>query len=183
MENKEDLICIVGDSGSGKTFIQNGMYDNGYEKIVSHTTRLPRAGEINGVDYYFVTKEEFEKIHFLEQVEVHGNKYGVSKEELDSKTKDVVLVVEPNGVEQILAQRKAIVILLDIDKETRKQNMIGRGDTIENIEYRLQNEDFKKDLKDKNITPDIIIDRMVGDVKEVIEMIEKYKSMNSLELN
>lgn len=186
MENN-NLIIFVGDSGSGKSFYEKAMIAYGYEKIISHTTRKPRLNEINGIDYHFVSNEEFETIDLIEQVEIHGNKYGASKNEIESKNNDIVLVAEPNGVEQILKQMKAIVILLDLPKEIRKQNMLNRGDSIENIEYRLANEDFKSDLEKKGIVPNIVINQMVENIDEIIlkinEVIELRKNKNELNIN
>lgn len=173
MKNK-NLIVFVGDSGSGKSYYEKAMYNLGFDKLVSHTTRNPRVGEVNSVDYYFVSFEDFDKIDFVETVNIHGNKYGVSIKEIESKNNDMILVAEPNGVEQILQQMEAIVILLDLPKEVRKENMINRGDTIENIEYRLANEDFKGDLEKKGIVPNIIITEMISDINEIKEKIDLY---------
>lgn len=182
-----NLIVFVGDSGSGKSHYEKEMIKHGYEKITSHTTRNARIGEINCIDYFFVSREEFEQIEFIEQVEIHGNKYGVSKDEIERKKNDIVLVAEPNGVEQILKQMNAIIILLDLPKEVRKQNMINRGDTIENINKRLDNEDFKTDLKNKGIKPDIIIDYMVENIEDIIykinEVIEFKKNNKDISIN
>lgn len=110
----------------------------------------------------------------MKQLIFNGNKYGVSIKEIESKVNDMILVAEPNGVEQILEQMEAIVIFLDLPKEIRKQNMINRGDTIENIEYRLANEDFKGDLEKKGIVPNIIITEMISDINEIKEKIDLY---------
>lgn len=173
MKNK-NLIIFVGDSGSGKSYYEKAMYNLGFDKLVSHTTRNSRIGEIDSVDYYFVSFEDFDKIDFVETVNIHGNKYGVSIKEIESKVNDMILVAEPNGVEQILEQMEAIVILLDLPKEIRKQNMINRGDTIENIEYRLANEDFKGDLEKKGIIPNIVITKMINDINKIKEKIDQY---------
>lgn len=173
MKNK-NLIIFVGDSGSGKSYYEKAMYNLGFDKLVSYTTRKPRIGEVDSIDYYFVSIEDFDKIDFVETVNIHGNKYGVSIKEIESKVNDMILVAEPNGVEQILEQMEAIVIFLDLPKEIRKQNMINRGDTIENIEYRLANEDFKGDLEKKGIVPNIIITEMISDINEIKEKIDLY---------
>lgn len=69
MKNK-NLIIFVGDSGSGKSYYEKAMYNLGFDKLVSHTTRNPRIGEVNSVDYYFVSIEDFDKIDFVETVNI-----------------------------------------------------------------------------------------------------------------
>lgn len=53
------MLCICGKSGSGKTTIVNELLKNGWKKVVQYTTRPPRDGEVNGIDYYFISVDEF----------------------------------------------------------------------------------------------------------------------------
>ncbi|RFZ76408.1 hypothetical protein DS742_23735 [Lacrimispora amygdalina] len=98
-------IVLVGASGSGKSTIEDYFVSNlGYAKIVSYTTRQPRAGEINGKDYWFVSNQEFgELISKGELAEYEeysqGRFYGTSKSEYTSGNKIVVLT--PNGFRQL----------------------------------------------------------------------------------
>lgn len=99
MKNK--VIVITGASGTGKTTISRYLEDKyRIPHVITHTTRAPRTGEKNGVDYYFETKESFDKNHFLEQVEYSGNKYGSSVEGLEQawqKSPLVSIVVDSKG--------------------------------------------------------------------------------------
>ncbi len=89
------ILILSGPSGCGKSTLLKELYKsvNKYYFSISTTTRLPRVGEQNGVDYFFVTKEQFEegiqKGEFLEYAEVHGNYYGTS-------LKPILLALEEN---------------------------------------------------------------------------------------
>lgn len=109
------IVTITGPSGSGKTVLSNLLKDEGLMPLVSTTTRAPRQGEQDGVDYNFVSREQFLQDQkdgkFIENVEYNGILYGVSVEEAErafSAQKPAILVAEPHGVEQIkeFAERK-----------------------------------------------------------------------------
>ena len=104
------LLTITGKSATGKTTLEADLaHEFGFSKAVSHTTRPPRVGEVEGQAYYFVSAEEFttrwERGEFVETNTFNGNGYAVSVKELDTlaeKGTPVVLVVDPNGHEQIV---------------------------------------------------------------------------------
>ena len=106
MKKKGILLVISGFAGSGKGTLMKELlkrYDN-YALSVSATTRSPRPGEINGVDYFFVTKESFEnmiaKDELLEHAQYVANYYGTPKayvEEQLQAGKDVILEIETQG--------------------------------------------------------------------------------------
>lgn len=102
------IVTVTGPSGSGKTVLSHLLRDQGMKPLVSTTTRAPRQGEVDGVDYHFVTREfffeELAKGKFMENIEYNGVLYGVSvKEAEDAFEKNIpaVLVAEPHGVQQI----------------------------------------------------------------------------------
>lgn len=108
MSEHRPIVTITGPSGAGKTVLSYLLRDAGFEPLVSTTTRLPRKGEINGVDYHFVGHAQFEEMKrndlLIEHVEYDGNSYGVSAAEAQrafSMGKSAVLVAEPHGVQQI----------------------------------------------------------------------------------
>lgn len=77
------LITITGPSGSGKTSLLKELINNGVgNRIVTTTTREPRRGEQDGVDYYFVEKDKFNKEEMAEYTEFNGNLYGTAKTEI-----------------------------------------------------------------------------------------------------
>ena len=104
------MLMIVAPSGAGKSSLVNALLqdDAGLKLSLSTTTRAPRPGEIDGKDYRFVTKENFERErdqgHFLEWAEVHGHFYGTSKPWIESQMQsgsDVMLEIDWQGAQQI----------------------------------------------------------------------------------
>ena len=112
--NKGKLFVISGPSGSGKSTVIGRLLkelDKAYFSI-SATTREPREGERDGVDYHFMKKEEFEKLveadQLLEYARFVGNYYGTPAAPVDEKLNagyDVILDIETQGAEQILSKR------------------------------------------------------------------------------
>jgi guanylate kinase len=97
------LLVLSGPSGVGKTTIAKKLKDAGIPRVMTTTTRAPRAGELSGREYRFLTRAEFEaeigQSRFLEYAEIDGNLYGTPKER----------------IEQELASRK--LVLVDIDTQ------------------------------------------------------------------
>ena len=115
------LIVISGPSGVGKGTVRKALFEKkGHDLVysVSMTTRAPRAGEVDGKDYYFVTKEIFEQRikegKFLEYTKFVGNYYGTPldkvEEQLD-KGKEVVLEIEVEGAKQVRKKMKDAVFI------------------------------------------------------------------------
>jgi guanylate kinase len=111
MQEKGLLIVLSGPSGVGKGTVRKAIFsqpDTEFEYSISMTTRKPREGEVNGVDYFFKTREEFEDLieqdRLLEYAEFVGNYYGTPvdyvRETLDSG-KDVFLEIEVKGARQV----------------------------------------------------------------------------------
>ena len=197
------LILIIGPSGSGKTTLEKQLlehYSNFYERIISHTTRPMRKSEENGVDYYFVSPEKFNKMEkeeaFVEVVNFLGNKYGCSVNELMSKKKNILLVVEPNGMEQILKKLNStkelrekyypVIIYMDIDKKQLVENMKKRGDSEEKIKERL-NDKINEKFKEKNILPYITVRKtypsLFKDVHNQLMLYQKLFEINLITKN
>ena len=136
------LIVISGPSGAGKGTICKQLLENNSElKLsVSATTRLPRAGEVDGVNYYFITKEDFEhKIEcgdFLEYAQVYDNYYGTPKsnvEEMLEKGKDVILEIDIQGALKVKEnfEEGIFIFILPPSMEELKQRIIKRGSETE----------------------------------------------------
>ena len=115
------LIVISGPSGVGKGTVRKALFNrtgHNLDYSVSMTTRAPREGEINGVDYYFVSKEEFlnqiQKGNLLEYAEFVGNMYGTPKDKVEEKLakgNEVVLEIEVNGAMQVREKMKDAVFI------------------------------------------------------------------------
>lgn len=117
---KPIIVTITGPSSSGKTVLSKELAKNGFEPLISTTTRPMRKGEEHGRDYYFITPERFlEKLangELIENVEYDGNYYGVTASEAIRSFeagKPAVLVAEPNGCKQIydLCQKRNWTVL------------------------------------------------------------------------
>jgi len=107
---KGTLYVISAASGAGKTSLVAAVLQqvSGIEVSVSHTTRTPRAGEKDGVNYHFVDKEKFEAMveagEFIESATVFGNMYGTSRQHIQEqllKGRDVILEIDWQGARQI----------------------------------------------------------------------------------
>ncbi len=149
------LLVVSGPSGSGKTTLCRRLADAGEAHYsISCTTRHPRSGEIDGLDYHFLARPDFEARlaagDFIEHAEVHGNFYGSLKSEVLTHLeagRDVVMDIDVQGAAQIRACddpviRRAIVDLFVMpSNETELRNRLsGRGtDSEEVIALRMAN--------------------------------------------
>src|SRR5574344_2496844 len=121
------MILLSGASASGKTEIAK-LLAKKYVivKAVTHTSRAPRLGERNGIDYFFVTKDEFvslkEKGNFVETTLYNGNYYGTSKAQV---TDLKCVVVDPNGLKAFIALKDPSVVTFYLlaSEETRIARM------------------------------------------------------------
>lgn len=148
------LIVISGPSGVGKGTVRKALFQMTNHDLtysVSMTTRQPRPGEIDGVDYYFVTKEEFLKRisenKFLEWAEFVGNYYGTPldkvEEQLDNG-KEVVLEIEVEGALQVRqkAPDAVFIFIVPPGKKALYERLIKRGtDSPEMIKKRMEKAD------------------------------------------
>jgi len=143
------LFIISAPSGAGKTSLVNALLPEVSQLTVSvsHTTRAPRPGELDGVNYHFIDRETFATNRrsgdFLEWAEVHGNFYGTSKQWVDdtlASGSDVVLEIDYQGAEQIRAIYPCAVsiFILPPSLAALRQRLDNRGqDSIEVIEARV----------------------------------------------
>ncbi len=143
------LYIISAPSGAGKTSLISALLENleGAEMAVSHTTRKPREGEVNGKHYHFVDANDFlDGVHnneFLEHANVFGNHYGTSKkavEDILEKGIDVILEIDWQGAQQVrdLMPDALSIFILPPSKEELESRLRGRGtDTDEVIAKRL----------------------------------------------
>jgi guanylate kinase len=143
------LLVISGPSGAGKGTICKALLDkNEFWLSVSATTRQPREGEIEGENYFFITKDDFkeriEKDDFLEYAEVYGNYYGTPKSSvlqmLDSG-KDVILEIDIQGALKVKEAFKegVFIFILPPSMEELKQRIIRRGsETPESLMTRFK---------------------------------------------
>lgn len=144
------LFLITGASGTGKTTLaQILLSQKHWKECISTTTRPMRKNEIDGVTYDFVNLEDFEimknNLEFAETVVYDGNSYGITKDEINLKTKDdyhAFIIVDFNGYEQVKEiYPDAVGIFLHMTKEDCLANMLLRGDSIEDAMKRINRYD------------------------------------------
>jgi guanylate kinase len=143
------LFVISAPSGAGKTTLVRSLLATRPDLVVSvsHTTRQPRAQELEGVDYYFVTRERFEQLAavgaFLEHATVFGNFYGTGSAQIQDKLaagKDVLLEIDWQGARQVRAARPdcTSIFILPPSRAALEQRLRERRtDNSETIERRL----------------------------------------------
>ena len=144
-----NLIVIAGPSGAGKGTIVKALLDQ-YASIhysVSATTRPPREGEVNGVNYWFVSREEFlhmrEHDELLEWAEVYGNFYGTPRRrvmEAINRGHDIILEIDPQGAMKVKSGFPSAVFVYIMPPSPRElsRRIIGRGtETQDAIRQRL----------------------------------------------
>jgi guanylate kinase len=148
------LFVVSAPSGAGKSTILNALRPTAdFRYSISCTTRPPRPGEIDGEDYYFIPREEFEARiaanDFLEYATVHGNYYGTRRDnvlEYLEKGIDVLLDIDVQGARQIRDDSKVIresladIFIMPPSMEELHHRLVKRGtETPEQIEVRLKN--------------------------------------------
>jgi guanylate kinase len=143
------LFVVSGPSGCGKsTLIGRVLRDlENLRFSVSHTTRPLRGGEVDGREYHFVSRDEFDAMvregKFVEWAEVHGHRYGTSRAEIELRPsgEDVVLDIDVQGAGQIRAgSRKAVFVFVmpPVFDELRKRLLARKTDDPAAIEKRLE---------------------------------------------
>lgn len=139
--SKGKLVVISGASGVGKGTVLGIMMNkrNDLKFSVSATTRAPRPNEVDGVHYYFVTKERFEEMiaqgEFLEYDAHAANYYGTPRAQAEEKMEcgSVLLDIEPNGARQVkeAAPEALLIFIMPPSVEELERRLRGRGDTSE----------------------------------------------------
>jgi guanylate kinase len=145
------LFVVSSPSGGGKgTIIQHVLeVVENLSYSVSYTTRAPRLNEVDGREYFFVSRETFDEMvaagEFLEWACVHGNFYGTAKRQIAQETAagvDIILEVDVQGASSVrqLLMDSVSVFILPPSPEVLRQRLIARGtDTPEELEIRLRN--------------------------------------------
>ncbi|NOY86398.1 MAG: guanylate kinase [Deltaproteobacteria bacterium] len=148
-EGKGILFVISSPSGGGKSTIAKRLIASlsGIVLSISHTTREPRQGEVDGSDYHFVSVEEFERIRreggFVEWAEVHGRSYGTGRKEIDRITgagKDALLDIDVQGGQQIRERfpEAILVFVVPPERDELERRLRKRGtESPEQINRRL----------------------------------------------
>lgn len=170
------MIVLTGASASGKTVTALDLQKrHGLVKAITTTTREKRVGETDGVEYFFISKEEFQKRlaenRFVEHSIYNGNYYGCG---VDQVSHNKIVVLDPNGLHSFLKlkDKNIVSFLLIADESTRKTRMKERGDKEANIKQRIENDvnDFSLEKIGK---VDFIINTEKYTIEEVSDLIYK----------
>jgi len=183
------LFIISAPSGGGKTTLSKAVVNrfNDIFYSISYTTRSPRDGEQDGVDYYFIQKKDFEKRiengYWAEWAEVHGNYYGTSVEFLDKgldSGNDMLLDIDVQGTIQILGRYpdSVTIFIMPPSLETlRKRLEMRRTESRVTIERRLLN--AEDEISQKGLYRHVIVnDQLSVSIDKLIAIIEKYRYPN-----
>ena len=154
------MVILSSPSGVGKTTLTKKIqqkYSN-FKISVSHTTRSPRTNEINGIDYNFVSKEEFKELirkkEFYEYAKIFDNYYGTLKKNVDNtiKNNDIIFDIDWQGTKQLSKFKNLNLIklyLITDSKEELKQRLLKRDqNSEEDIKKRFNS--FDEDIKHWN---------------------------------
>ncbi len=156
-DKKNIMVILSSPSGVGKTTLAKKIeqkYEN-FKISVSHTTRPPRTNEINGIDYHFIQKEQFEKLisenKFYEYAKIFENYYGTLKNDVDEtlKKNDLLFDIDWQGTKQLskIKDLKLIKIYLITEKSELKKDLLK--------EIKTQKTRLIKDLNHMRITLNI----------------------------
>ncbi len=191
------LFTISAPSGAGKTSLVKKLIEqiDNTKVSISHTTREPRPGEVDGVNYNFVTKDKFiqmlEKGVFLEHAEVFGNYYGTSQEWLTEQLNngiDIILEIDWQGAKQVKQLNPATVgiFILPPSRVILEERLRSRDtDSDEVIMQRLQGavqEISHYDENDYLIVNDNF-DKAIADLQIVIKSQRLCKTQQEIKLN
>ncbi|MCK5544152.1 MAG: guanylate kinase, partial [Desulfobulbaceae bacterium] len=180
--SKGNLFIISAPSGTGKTTILKKVMSE-IERLVfsvSHTTRKPRANEVDGKDYHFTDHDEFKAMKdrgdFLEWAEVHQNFYGTSIFSVNSHLSDevdVVLDIDVQGARQIRESRgdnAVFVFIMPPSWDELESRLIKRGtDSFETIDLRLNN--ARKEMYEADFYDYVIVNDKIDEAVDALRSI------------
>jgi guanylate kinase len=171
--DKSEKLLICGHSGSGKDFLLRQLKEKGLKASIKVTTRPKRKNEIEGVNYYFKTLNQFESLDLLVSQDFFNDKgelwkYGILKEDFNNSQ---AFILTPGEVRQLTPEvrKNCFVVFLDIERSIRESRISNRQDQNDSIKRRLDADeiDFKNftdyDLKitDPEFDVDSILSLMV----------------------
>ena len=176
------LIVLSGPSGVGKGTVRKALFDDeetNFKYSISMTTRDKREGEVDGVDYFFKTHEEFEELieqdKFIEYAKYVGNYYGTPVDyvhETMEKGHDVFLEIEVEGAKQVRDKfpEALFIFLAPLSIDHLESRLVGRGtDSKEIIEHRIS--EAKKELNLMNLYDFVVINDSIEEAKRKIRCI------------
>ena len=184
LEKKGAMIVFSSPSGAGKTTLVKLISNNKNNCIsVSHTTRSPRSNEVDGIDYYFINKNQFQKLikknEFLEHAKVFGNYYGTSKKNVLNKLNDgknIIFDIDWQGTEQIIKQKlnyKLVTIFILPPSKKILHDRLSNRDMKDKLIVEERMRQFDKDiLQWKNYNYVVINDELKSCHDKIMNILE-----------
>ena len=156
MLDKNEKLLICGHSGSGKDFLLRQLKEKGLKASTKVTTRPKRKNEVEGVNYYFKTLNQFESLDLLVSQDFFNDKgelwkYGILKEDFNNSQS---FILTPGEVRQLTPEvrKKCFVVFLDIERSIRESRISNRQDHNDSIKRRLDADEIDfKDFKDYDL--------------------------------
>lgn len=155
------IHCLVGKSASGKSTIERKLEDLDIPRIVSYTTREPRDGEVDGVDYYFIDDSTFARMleegKFSEHAQYREWQYGLSLEGVDYIHHHYIAVVTPKGYRELtksVGAKWVNAYFVHVPERERMIRQLNRGDDVDEVVRRLYTDrvDFDGFVDEADIT-------------------------------
>ena len=175
------MVILSSPSGVGKTTLTKKIQQKyqSFKLSVSHTTRSPRSNEVDGVDYHFVSKKEFERLinkkKFYEYAKIFENYYGTLKQNVDETIlkNDIIFDIDWQGTKQLSKYKNLKLIkiyLITENKEELKKRLINRNQNTEKeVEERFNS--FDEDIKHWSDYDYILINKNLDNCFKQIEEI------------
>jgi len=192
---KGTFFVLSGPSGSGKgTVLQEVLRKS--DRIVysvSATSRSPRAGEVDGINYYFKSREEFETLikadAFIEYTETYGNYYGTLKSEVEKAIengKNIILEIDPVGARNVRAHYPDAVLMFLVapDLEVLSSRLSGRGSESAET-FKIRHEAALSEMENATLYDYVVVndfvERAADDILAIIRA-ENLRTKNSIEI-
>ena len=185
-DKKNIMVVLSSPSGVGKTTITKKLQQkyHSFKLSVSHTTRVPRSNEVNGVDYHFVTEKDFktsiERGEFYEFAKIYDNYYGTEKKTINEAIlkNDIIFDIDWQGTKQLSSFKNLNLLkiyLIPENKNELKKRLIYRNqNTLKEVEKRFNS--FDEDVKHWNDYDYIVINKNLEICFNQIEkIISNYK--------
>jgi guanylate kinase len=167
MSDKKEKIIVIGKGTSGKDYLTRYLESKGLKRCVTSTTRPKRTTETVGVDYNYLTNDEFTSMinegKFQEWASFNDWHYGTTKDDFETNQ---VFIKTPSGINQMTKEdrERSFIVYIDISEEVRRERLSKRNDSNDSIERRLEADerdfenfdDYDMRITDPDFDPEIV---------------------------
>jgi guanylate kinase len=190
LKEQEMIFVFTGPDGSGRKTVADMVGQTlGLRKVLSYTTRPRRPAEVDGQDYHFITREQFEEAErngeFVESVEIDGYKYGIKSDDIEELFKQndfIYLILNAQGartLKQLYGDKVTrIFIYVDRDVIIERQKALGVSDEILEHHFRHYDEDMAYKDECKHVVENT---DLAHTVFTVTKLLEQYMNRNLIE--